>query len=53
MVVDLEDFMRRRSKVEQVVRRSDIINDPGLPELATLFFGDSAGVMMRAYQRDS
>lgn len=39
MIVTLEDFMRRRSKVEQVVRKQTIASDPALVELAALFFG--------------
>ena len=52
MVVDLHDFLRRRSKVEQVVRRADIVNDEGLLEVAQLFFGDKAALMVEAYRKD-
>lgn len=52
MVVDLHDFLRRRSKVEQVVRRADIVNDEGLLEIAQLFFGDKAALMVEAYRKD-
>jgi alpha-glycerophosphate oxidase/glycerol-3-phosphate dehydrogenase len=41
-IVELSDFMRRRSKISQVVRREALLTDPGLEELATLLMGSSA-----------
>lgn len=41
MIVTFNDFMRRRSKVEQVVRKQAIISDPALYTLAELFFGQA------------
>ena len=42
MVTKLEDFLRRRSKITQVVRDEDIIDAPGLKEACKIFFGDQA-----------
>ena len=38
----LDDFMRRRSKIDLVVDRSDIVSSPGLREVAEILFGDDA-----------
>lgn len=42
MITKLEDFLRRRSKITQVVRDKDIIDAPGLKEACKIFFGDQA-----------
>ena len=42
MVTKLEDFLRRRSKISQVVRREIIENSPGLSEACQILFGDTA-----------
>lgn len=42
MVTKLEDFMRRRSKIELVVSDDDIDNSPGLREVAEILFGSDA-----------
>ncbi|MEM9038566.1 MAG: FAD-dependent oxidoreductase [Actinomycetota bacterium] len=39
MVTKLEDFMRRRSKIDLVVSDRDIENSPGLREVAEILFG--------------
>lgn len=49
MIVKLEDFMRRRSKIEQVVRRRDIENAPGLEEACAILFGDQAQQRLAEY----
>lgn len=49
MIVKLEDFMRRRSKIEQVIRWSDIENAPGLVEACDILFGDDAPLRLREY----
>ena len=49
MVVKLEDFMRRRSKIELVLRRDDIITAPGLLEACEILFGDDAQVRLQEY----
>ena len=42
MVVKLEDFLRRRSKIALVVRRDAIQRAPGLREACRILFGDDA-----------
>lgn len=42
MVTKLEDFLRRRSKITQVVRDENIVDAPGLKEACKIFFGDQA-----------
>ena len=49
MVVRLEDFMRRRSKIELVVRAEDIRDAPGLAEASRILFGDSADERLQEY----
>ncbi len=52
MVVRLEDFMRRRSKIEQVVREEDLRAAPGLREACEILFGDEAERRLRDYLGD-
>jgi len=49
MITRLEDFMRRRSKIELVVRDVDIENSPGLREVAEILFGDDAKRRLAEY----
>jgi len=49
MVTKLEDFLRRRSKITQVVRHADIIDAPGLKEACKIFFGDEAEAKRQEY----
>jgi hypothetical protein len=42
MIVKLEDFLRRRSKISQVVRFEDIVEADGLREACEILFGDAA-----------
>jgi len=49
MITKLEDFLRRRSKITQVVRNEDIIDAPGLMEACKIFFGDQAEEKLREY----
>ena len=49
MVVKLEDFLRRRSKIEQVVRREDIEKAPGLREACEILFGEQAQERLQEY----
>ncbi|MEH6608092.1 MAG: glycerol-3-phosphate dehydrogenase/oxidase [Halioglobus sp.] len=49
MVVKLEDFMRRRSKIELVVRREDLVAAPGLREACQILFGEQAEVRLAEY----
>jgi alpha-glycerophosphate oxidase/glycerol-3-phosphate dehydrogenase len=50
MIVKLEDFMRRRSKIEEVVRRDEIINAPGLLEACEILFGSAAEERLAEYR---
>ena len=49
MIVKLSDFMRRRSKIEQVVRWRDIQSAPGLLEACEILFGDDAQMRLNEY----
>ena len=49
MIVKLEDFMRRRSKIEQVVRREDIASAPGLREACDILFEHDAQARLEEY----
>jgi glycerol-3-phosphate dehydrogenase len=49
MVVKLEDFLRRRSKIELVVRREEVERAPGLREACRILFGDEAEERLREY----
>jgi len=49
MVVNLEDFLRRRSKIALVVRQAVLADDPGLMRACQLFFGDQAADKLAAY----
>lgn len=51
MIIKLEDFMRRRSKIEQVVRWDDIRKAPGLLEACQILFGEQAESKLREYLR--
>jgi len=49
MVVKLEDFLRRRSKIALVVRKDTIRRSPGLLEACELLFGDQAQAKLDEY----
>jgi len=49
MVVKLEDFLRRRSKIAEVVRREDIRRAAGLREACRILFGDQADAKRAEY----
>jgi len=49
MIVKLEDFMRRRSKIELVVRWDEIIAAPGLREASEILFGAQAEARLQEY----
>lgn len=51
MVVKLEDFMRRRSKIELVVRRREYEHAAGLREACEILFGDRAEERLQEYLR--
>ena len=52
MIVKLDDFMRRRSKIDLVVPDDDIRNSPGLTEVAEILFGDDAERRLLEYFRE-
>lgn len=49
MIVKLEDFMRRRSKIELVVPNADIVDAPGLREACDILFGERATEKLEEY----
>ena len=49
MVTKLDDFLRRRSKISQVVRREVIENSPGLLEACQILFGDEAEAKLQEW----
>ncbi len=49
MIVELEDFLRRRSKISLVISANDLREAPGLREACTLLFGDAAEARLQAY----
>ena len=42
MIVRLDDFMRRRSKIDLVVSDADVAASPGVHEVAEILFGEDA-----------
>jgi len=52
MITKLEDFLRRRSKISQVVRHEDLIGAPGLKKACEIFFGDEAEQKLAEYFRE-
>ncbi|MDN3554894.1 glycerol-3-phosphate dehydrogenase/oxidase [Halomonas maura] len=53
MVTRLEDFLRRRSKISQVVPQATIRTSPGLREACDILFGDQAEARMAEYFADA
>ncbi|MAL96203.1 MAG: FAD-dependent oxidoreductase [Haliea sp.] len=49
MIVKLEDFMRRRSKIELVLRPEEIAEAPGLRRVAEILFGEEAEAQVAEY----
>ncbi len=49
MITKLEDFMRRRSKIELVLRQRDIIGAQGLKDACAILFGDEAELRLQEY----
>jgi glycerol-3-phosphate dehydrogenase len=49
MVVTLDDFLRRRSKISMVLRYDDIVAAPGLREACAILFGDDADARLTEY----
>lgn len=50
MVTKLEDFLRRRSKITQVLRDEDIIDTKGLRAACGIFFGAEADAKLQEYR---
>jgi glycerol-3-phosphate dehydrogenase len=51
MIVKLDDFMRRRSKIDLVVPDAEIRSSRGLAEVAEILFGDDADRRLNEYWR--
>ncbi len=49
MITKLEDFVRRRSKIEQVIRKEDIVNAQGLRDASKIFFAEEAEIKLQEY----
>jgi glycerol-3-phosphate dehydrogenase len=49
MIVKLDDFMRRRSKIDLVVHDDEIARAEGLHEVAAILFGDQADWRLAEY----
>ena len=49
MIVKLEDFMRRRSKIELVVKNDEIVASPGLREACEILFPGEAQERLQEY----
>ena len=51
MVTRLDDFMRRRSKIDLVVSEADVRSSAGLHEVASILFGADADRRLHEYYR--
>jgi alpha-glycerophosphate oxidase/glycerol-3-phosphate dehydrogenase len=51
-IVELSDFLRRRSKISQVVRRETLQTDPGLEELAAILMGPAGQQQVAAFRAE-
>ncbi|MBR9883685.1 MAG: glycerol-3-phosphate dehydrogenase/oxidase [Oceanospirillales bacterium] len=49
MITRLDDFLRRRSKIAQVVPRDELLRSPGLYKACVILFGDQAEQKLKAY----
>ena len=52
MVTKLEDFLRRRSKITQVIHEDEILGSAGLHEALEILFGDRADEKLAEYLQD-
>lgn len=50
MITKLEDFLRRRSKIEMVLRKSEIIQTSGIKEACKILFGEHAQTKFEEYK---
>jgi alpha-glycerophosphate oxidase/glycerol-3-phosphate dehydrogenase len=49
MITKLEDFLRRRSKIEMVLRKREILDTKGIVEACEILFGDKAQEKLSEY----
>ncbi|MFC3120726.1 glycerol-3-phosphate dehydrogenase/oxidase [Agaribacter flavus] len=49
MITRLEDFLRRRSKIEMVLRKREIIGTKGIQEACKILFGENADEKLQEY----
>jgi glycerol-3-phosphate dehydrogenase len=49
MIVKLDDFLRRRSKIALVISQDDLRDAPGLREACSMLFGDAADARYEEY----
>ena len=49
MVTRLEDFLRRRSKISQVIPEDEVRHASGLREVAEILFGNQADAKLIEY----
>ena len=49
MIVHLDDFLRRRSKISLITREQDIKKSKGLGEVVSILFGSDADTKLAAY----
>ena len=49
MVTKLEDFLRRRSKIEQVITQDNVVQAQGLEEACRILFADKANEKLAEY----
>ncbi|WP_052384055.1 glycerol-3-phosphate dehydrogenase/oxidase [Litchfieldella xinjiangensis] len=49
MITQLDDFLRRRSKISLVLKREEIRQSPGLSEACRVLFGDQAEEKLEEY----
>jgi glycerol-3-phosphate dehydrogenase len=49
MIVKLDDFLRRRSKIALVTRKTDLRSAPGLREACRMLFGNQADARFEEY----
>ena len=52
MIVKLEDFMRRRSKIDLVVADDEFVGSDGLAEISQLLFGDDGERKLEEFYRE-
>jgi glycerol-3-phosphate dehydrogenase len=48
-VVTLDDFLRRRTRIAQVVRREDLRASAGVREASRILFGEAAAARLEEY----